>query len=353
MAALAVMPMAANAATLATGQQYSLSSTQNVEGNLYVAAGTSTLGGNVLGDVVSVGGTVSLAGSVGGDALIIGGTLQVLGPVGGDVRAAGGTISINDRIGGEVIIAGGMIHLLPSAIVQGDLLIAGGQVVIDGTVQGNVRMVGGQLTINGTVNGNVSARADKPIIKGDSAIVRGVTTFTQNNKSIHVNANMPRGILWAVIGVITGMKLLAMLGLGILLMLVWRREALEIFTEVKGAFLQSVGRGIVYGILVPIAAILLLVSIIGSLGGIVLLLGYAIAMILAMALAGMFVGAWISKVVRKQAAIRLTWLSALGGIVLLSIVSLIPIIGWIVVKIVELAIFGVVTHSIQNRLSSR
>ena len=132
---VALMPLTAIAATLVSGQQYSLPAQKIVEGNLYSAAGTSTIGGRVTGDVLAVGGTISLAGSVGGDVFAVGGTLQVLGPVGGDVRVAGGTLSVNDRVGGDLVVAGGTVHVLPGAIVQGDL-IAAGRVIVDGTVQG-------------------------------------------------------------------------------------------------------------------------------------------------------------------------------------------------------------------------
>jgi len=370
--AVAMMPLSVMAATLVSGQQYSLPTQKIVEGNLYSAAGTSTIGGRVTGDVLAVGGTVSLAGAVGGDVLAVGGTLQVLGPVGGDVRVAGGTVSVNDRVGGDFLVAGGTVHLLPGATVQGDLIVAAGQVIVDGSVMGSVRMVGGMLTVNGTIAGDVRARADQQIVLGSSAQIRGnfdyrsskaaqmdagafvggKVTYSAINK-VSIDQTAPKRFLWVLVGIVTGMELLASLGLAALLMWRWRRQSLEVLVQACDAFWPSIGRGLAYGILVPIAAILLLISFVGSFPGALLLMAYIAVCILTKALAGMLLGASLVMVVKKQKVIHLTWVSALGGVIVLRVVSLIPVVGWIISIVATIVVFGVVAHRIQQQLASR
>ena len=130
---LAVLPLTARAATVSAGQDYTLPSQQAVDGNLYVAAGTVTVGGRVGGDVVGTGGTISLTGPVLGGLLLGGGDISVLAPVSGSVRVVGGTVTINDRIGGDLVVLGGTVHLLPGASVQGDVIAAAGRVILDVT----------------------------------------------------------------------------------------------------------------------------------------------------------------------------------------------------------------------------
>lgn len=370
--AVVAMPLTAMAATLSAGEQYSLPAQKVVNGNLYVASGTATIGGRVTGDVLATGGTVSLAGSVGGDVFALGGTLQFLGPVGGDVRASGGTLTINDNIGGDLVVAGGTVNLLPGAVVQGDLVVAAGQVVIDGTVMGSVRMVGGKLSINGMVEGDVRARADQKIVLGTTALIRGDFDYRSNEpaqldagafvggkttynatQGARDDRHMAQRIMWAIIGLVTGMKMLATLGLAALLMWRWRRQSLEVLAQARDDFLPSLGWGIAYGILVPIAAVLLLISFVGTLAGALLMMAYGAAFILTQALAGMLFGAWLMMVLKKQQVMHLTWSTALGGVIALSLVSLIPVVGWFIGIAATLVTFGVVAHRVQHQLSSR
>lgn len=350
------MPLSAMAATLASGQQYSLPVQQQVEGNLYVAAGTATVGGRVNGDLFAVGGTLSVTGAIADDVAVVGGTVQLLGPVSGDVRAAGGTLSVNDRIGGDFVVAGGVVHLLPGSAVQGDLIVAGGQVVVDGMVQGSIQMVGGQLTINGIVNGNVSARADKETVIGASSRIGGTVQYTSAQRGALKNttyAIFPVGILMFIIALLTGVKMLAMLGLGVLLLWMWRKQTLELLAQGQSAFLPSLGRGFAYAILVPIAAILLLVSFVGSLAGGILAMLYVIAWMFASVLAGMFFGAWISKVFARRSTMQLGWWSGLLGILFFNLLSLVPIVGWIFGKVLVLMMFGVLAHTVHRWIASR
>lgn len=356
----ALMPFTAMAATLVSGQQYSLPAQKFVEGNLYAVAGTSIIGGRVTGDVLTVGGTISLAGTVDGDVFAVGGTLQVLGAVAGDVRAAGGTLTLNDRIGGDLVVAGGTVHLLSGAVVQGDVLVAGGQVVIDGMVQGSVRMTGGQLAVNGTVSGDVRYRAREEIRRGADAVIGGSVVRTeiksgwvQRQISAGFLEGSLKGALWAAIAIMTGMELLAALGLAAVLMWRWRRQSLDVLAETRSAFWSSVGRGIVYGVLVPVASVLLLVSFIGALPGVLALLAFVAVAVLTKAMAGMLAGSWLMMVVKKRSTLSLTWGTALGGVVLLRLFSLIPIVGWIVDMLATIAVFGVLAHRIHRQLSLR
>lgn len=370
-AALALLPLSALAATLGSGDQYSLSPQKVVNGNLYIAAGTATVGGRVSGDIWATGGTVSLNGSVGGDVTAAGGTVEVLGSVAGDVRATGGTVTVSERVGGDFVVAGGSVHVLPGAVVQGDLIVAGGQVAVDGTVMGSVRMVGGMLSLNGTVNGDVHARSQRQIVLGSTAQIRGdfdyrsskaaqmdagssvggKVTFNPTNQ-VSMGQGTPQRIFWAVITVVTGMKLLAMLGLAALLMWRMKRESLEVIVEAHDQIWPSLGRGLAYSILMPIAAVLLIVSFIGALPGALLMMLYIAMWILTQALAGMFFGAWIAMLINKH-PMHLTWTSALGGVVLLLLVSLIPFIGWIIGAVASLAVFGALANRAHHHWSSR
>lgn len=370
--AFAATPLTALAATLTAGEQYSLPTDKSVSGNLYVAAGTATVGGRVTGDLYATGGTVAVPGSVGGDVMVGGGTVQILGPVDGDVRVIGGTLAVSSRVGGDIAAVGGTIHVLPGATVSGDILVAGGQVIIDGVVNGSVRSAVGGLVVNGTVRGAISAKVGEKLEVGPDASVTGMLAYTGPKEAViaegavlsggteytpkkfgNAESRAPKAVLWAVVGVVTGLQMLAALGLAALLVWRWRRQSLEIIAGVRDAFWPSLGRGLAFMILVPIAAVLLLVSIIGSLPAVLLIMAYCAAMILTKALAGMLFGSLVVMLVSKKRVPDLTWGSALGGVIGLKIIGLVPVIGWFVGAVATVTVFGALAHRIQMNLSGR
>ena len=367
---LTATPLMVSAASLSASEQYSLPEQKTVVGNLYVAAGTTTIGGRVSGDVFTAGGTITVSGSIGGDLVAGGGTVQVLGPVNGDVRIIGGTTTINSRVGGDLVVVGGTTHILPGASISGDVLVAGGQVIIDGAVYGNVKYAGGALHINGSVRGSVSAKMNDRLEIGSTASINGKLTYSAPREAViaqgaHIagavrfdpvaggraDRGVPQRAIWAIIGLVTGMKLLAVLGLTLIITWRWRRQATEVLAVVRTHFWQSLGHGIAYMILVPIAAILLLMSFVGILPGVLVILSFITALILTKALTGIFVGALLMMMFNKKDTLHITWGSAIGGVFLLEIITLIPVVGWLVGTAVWLGVFGAVGQRIQSHLS--
>ncbi len=64
-------------------------------------------------------------------------------------------------------VAGGDAYILPRGeVVNDDLYVFGGEVIIDGTVEGDLIVAGGDVEINGVVNGDVLAAAGNVILTG-------------------------------------------------------------------------------------------------------------------------------------------------------------------------------------------
>jgi len=363
-------PLVASAASLSASEQYSLPEQKTVVGNLYVAAGTTTIGGMVTGDVFAAAGTITISGSIGGDLVAGGSTIQVLGPVEGDTRIVGGNTTISDRVGGDLVVVGGTVHILPGSVITGDVLVAGGQVIIDGVVYGNVKFTGGTLFVNGSVRGSVSAKANNRLEIGSTAILDGKLTYSAPQEAViaqgsrisgavyfepragsRVDQKVPERVMWALIGMFTGMKLLAILGLVAVIVWRWRRQALEVLSGVRTSFWQSFGHGLAYMILVPIAAVLLLMSFVGILPGALVIFSFITALILTKALTGIFAGSLLMAFIKKQEVLRITWGSAIGGVIVFEIVTLIPVIGWLVGVVIWVAVFGSIGQRIQQHLS--
>lgn len=113
--------------------------------DLFTAGGElDMVSGHVTDDFVSAGGRIKLSRDVriDGDAVIAGGDLRIESPVGGTLRAAGGTVYLNSVVTGDVFLNGRDISLGPDAHVMGSLTHRGRNVQIDPSAQ-----IDGQTTV--------------------------------------------------------------------------------------------------------------------------------------------------------------------------------------------------------------
>ena len=97
--------------------------------------------GESVNDVVCVHCSIRVEGEVAGDVVTIGGRITVPGRVRGDAVAVGGSVSLAGTVGGDVVAIAGGVELLPGAAVGGDTVAVLGSV--EGARDGRI---GGQVT---------------------------------------------------------------------------------------------------------------------------------------------------------------------------------------------------------------
>lgn len=366
--AVTALPVFAHAATFVASETYSSRPQDVVSGSLYVAGNSVSVGSAVTGDLLAAGGMVVVTGAVSGDVLAGSGDVQLLAPVQGDVRVAAGQVSINSRINGDLVVLGGSVAILPGATIGGGVTVLGGQTTVDGTVNGSLLVRGGRLIINGTVRGNVDARLDESLTVGPNAIVGGTLAYRAPSQGVigsgakigaisfvpkiaaKAGRTAANGILLALAGVLTATKLLMLLGAAALIIWRWRREALEVLQDAHDRFWGSLGSGIVFGVLVPIGAVLLMISIVGTFAGFAALALYGLCVLVAKVMAGLFLGAWLHKLLRKGATLHLEWLPGLGGVLLLEFLGVVPVVGFLADVVLFLIVFGALARRLQKAL---
>lgn len=79
------------------------------------------------------------------DQYLAGQTVEVRAVVEGDVVAAGGRLLIENRVTGDVLAAGGSVDI--RAAVDDDVRVAGGRLTIGGKIDGDLIAAGGQVTV--------------------------------------------------------------------------------------------------------------------------------------------------------------------------------------------------------------
>jgi cytoskeletal protein CcmA (bactofilin family) len=121
--------------------------------------------GSIDGDLIGVATQVTIHqnAEVTGEVWVAGGKLLIEGTVGNDVHFAGASLVVADIASftsGKVDVASVALNteIQQNAVVPGDLLTYGYQANIDGTVGGDVNFAGEALVVNGVVAGNIDAK---------------------------------------------------------------------------------------------------------------------------------------------------------------------------------------------------
>jgi len=264
---------------------------------LIAAGSTLSISQPVAGDLFAAAGTLDVHGEVGGDALLAGGTVGVNAVVRNGVYGVGGRVTINAPVQRNVRIAGGSIEIGPQAKITGNVAAAGGDVTVHGPIDGYLRVGAGRILINAAVGGDVevgtgslelgpNARITGKLRYASSAPLRRDAAARTDGGVDRVEPPKPSlpspvahsglgGASWLWTG---GLALLA--AVLALALPEWYARVAETLQRRPGV---SALVGFIVLVCVPVAALLLLVTIIGvplALGvlllyPLVLLVGYA------------------------------------------------------------------------------
>jgi len=239
---------------------------------------------------------------------------------------------VSGQVAGDLVVFGGDVSILSNATIGGDLLVLGGQVVIrgvvggkvlgyaesvrvDGGVGGDVDIAVGFLTLGdrADISGNVRYRSDRELSRAQNAIVAGDISRTEVLTRPSVDAR------------VLVIPLLVLLFAALSAFLLLRRQ-LVVTVEHTFAHPARVALvGFAALLLIPIVCVVLLVSVLGSLLGIVLILSYALLLCGAAIGAGAIIGGGIARLLGFTP--EPTALSVTLGTLVFYAVMFIPFVG--------------------------
>jgi cytoskeletal protein CcmA (bactofilin family) len=336
------VPLTLFAAEMRVGEQPSLASNERISDDFYIAGGNVSSGGPVAGDLVAAGGNVLINSAVTGDLLAGGGTVSILGTVSDDVRVGGGNITIGGQVRGDVVAGGGQTQI-SGAGVGGDVLWGGGTLRIEAPVAGDLKLAGGDVYLNSTVVGNVEFMGEK-LTLGRGAIIEGNLTYKSPNEAVMEEGAAVRGTTdfqkqeskgaskagfaaFASLAVLMGF--LMRFACALALALIFHRYARTLVESVTRKPLLELGRGFAAFAVVPVASVVLMITVLGLPLGFLGMLAFVALLIFASLLAPVVLGSVVHKLALKPANYEVTWLTILIGVVLYTILGWIPFVGWI------------------------
>ena len=328
--------------------------------NLYAAAPQVLVNANSQKDTVAAGGTVDVEGATADDLTVAGGNVEVRGAVGGSARIAGGTVVVDGNVGEDLVVAGGNVTVMPTANIGGDLIVAGGNVVVSGPVGHNVRVAGGTLVLNGKVGGDVTAKLSGALQLGPQANVLGSLTYSAPHVALRDSAAQvagtisftPRSVksggqLFALFVLALAVKILAEVLAAYVLYFAFRPRFKGLVAATGTGFWKNVGYGFLFTIAVPVAAVILVVTVIGYYAAITVALAYVLAIMVSWLVAGAWFGSWVLSKIKRHHVETGYWTIALG-IACAAVISAVPFVGWIFGIILMLASFGAAVQNLHR-----
>ena len=340
-------PLAHASPVIRTGETISLKSDQSVAGDFYAVGGTLTNSASVGGDSTVVAGTVTQDGSTTVDFSAIAGRVELHAPVGDDVRVLGGNVVIADKVGGDVVVVGGELTILSTASIAGDVIFYGGTLTVEGPVRGSIFGRAESVRIDAKVEKDIDVTAQSGLVFGAHADVTGNTVYRSPKEAVRaVNAVFGGSLSRDTEALFSTsdnsrpslVPFFVLLFTGFVARFLCAQWLTVFFARLQTAYGHAMLAGFAALIRVPIAVLLLFVSVLGALLGGAMLAFYIGLILLAIGIAGVFLGGVIAHVVTGKVSYSVLWV--LVGTGVFYTLQFIPYIGGLCVLALVLTVFG-------------
>lgn len=327
-----------------------------IASDLYAFGGGVDIGADVNGDLIAGGGRVTVGHRVQGGLIVGAGSVLVGGVVGKSVRAAGGAVTIAGRVQRNISVVGGTVTIAPEAVVGGSAQLAGGELHVGGSIGRRLRVAGAVVVLAGEVTGNVEVVAQEIEVL-PSARIKGSLTYwsprdariapeaTIDGRVTHNMPELPSRIARTGTALVTVSRALFLAGLAVVsvgLFLIFPRFTVLASRTIGSDPFRSLAMGLLLFAVVPVLAILCMITILGIPLGLLLFLGYSVALLLGFVLAAFYLAdvgatAFMGRNARRR-RVRVVFLVLALGVLLLA--RQIPLIGGVLIVLVVLLGLG-------------
>jgi len=274
-----------------------------VNDSLAVAGHVVAVDGTVTGNLFAAGHRVILRGTVKGDLVAVAERVEIEGTVEGNVFAGGGTVLVRGSVGRSAHCAADTIRLDPSGRVDGDTVGFAGTIDLDGHVGRDFAAYAGVTNVRGDVGRDVSVRTRRLHLEAAAKVGGNLLARVRDAAAVQVDEGavvsgktetrlLPKAksryarpgfyvwkLIWLAAAFVVGLALHALLpGL------------FPARLPGSAALVRAAGLGFVALVAVPVAALLLMVTLIGLPAGLLVLglwlAGLYVAQILVATLVG-------------------------------------------------------------------
>lgn len=302
----------------------------------YLCAGASVvIDGTIEGNLTAYGASVVVNGEVKGDVKISAGSIVIMGPVGGNADLSAGAIVIDANVGGDLTAGAGSIKCRGN--ISGDAFLSAGQVDL-------AAVIGGTATLNGVVNvqpetvinGNLYYSSQTELHIADGAIIKGEQIIQVPEEEKFNWAGYVFNKLWFFV---------ALFLIGLFLFVFNKTGYRQVVTDLVQKPFKDLLFGLCVFVIMPIFALVLIVTIVGLPLGIILLLAYLILLLLTLVLSATFLGERILILLtKKKTGVIHLLLALLLGSFIFVLLTCIPYVAWLFYLLAFFLGMGVLWH---------
>jgi cytoskeletal protein CcmA (bactofilin family) len=333
------VPSAAMAAEVRSGTSAVVAPGETLDDDLFATGQTVTIAGRATGDVFATGQTVVVTGTVDGDLIAAAQQVVVDGTVNGDVRAAGAVVTVNGRVVHSVTGLAQQVTVSSSGRVDGSLVAAGETISALGAVGRGMTVGGGTVQLGGPVGANVVAWAQTLSLAPNARIGGNLEYYSERQSEVPGGAVAGQvqyhpvqreqrqppllnglfdfgGLVWLVGSAI----------LGALAIVVAPRASARAVELGRQQPLLTFGLGLLALFAVPVAAVLIGITLVGIPLALAVAALYAIGLMLAWPALGLVVGTELARRVPRREPLPV--LGALVvGLIVLHLLTHVPVLG--------------------------
>ena len=312
-----------------------------IKGDLIVFGDVVIISGTVEGDVIAFARRVEVSGTVGGSLFGAAAILNVSGKVGRNMLGAGSNVNLGQSadIGGNTITAGA--ESVIEGKTQRDLVSAGGMLDLRGEIGRNVHFAGGQLALGGSsrIGGNLGARVGK---EENVKIAEGAVIAGKKNVTLNLATPRPSRYLSVSYYVWQIVRIVAAFVTGLIL---FKLFPVLVPTRIRSGmdWLKAGGIGFIALVTIPVAFIILAVTIIGLPIALLSLALWGAGIYLSKIVVAEFLG---RSILKTRSAISL-----LAGLILVVVAVNLPWIGGLINFLLILLGLGALAVSIYRTRS--
>ncbi len=266
----------------------------------------------------------------------------------------GARIESGAQIRRDIVSSGGDVVIEEKAIVQGDVVLFGGNLTVAGEIREDVATFGGNITLESTavvggdlapIGGNLD-RKEGAVVRGK--VSRGTSGITPPRAPTAPLSPTPFSSGWfgGVFGGIFNLVrivlgIVALAALGALTIAFWPTQTKQIAEVAQGSALPSLGVGCLTWIAAPTLIVLLVITICGIPFGAFVGLALAVAMLVGWIALGRLAGEKILDALHARQASNAV-IAGVVGVLVLALISAAPILGWLIGMVVSTMGLGAV-----------
>jgi cytoskeletal protein CcmA (bactofilin family) len=274
--------------------------------------------------------TVAPDETISDDLIAAGANVEVAGQLKKGLKAFGANISIPGTVSGEVYSAGADIDL--SGTFGSKVTAVGASVVLSGTFDQDVEVASAKLTLMPAtiIRANLVYSA-AVLEKQEGSQVLGTVTERQEPikaEKVHEwrekgeRAAKRAGIAFWFISTI------ALVLVGLIISSVFPNQTNRVVGAISQSPWKSIGLGLVFLVVVPVAIVIALVTVVGIPAAIIAGFLYAIIVYVSRIYIGVWIGRKVIGALKRKQITSLFW-PLVVGITIIALIGLIPFIGWI------------------------